>query len=193
MDTTETTTTTAGAGTSPGADSGSSTPPVSTAGDERRLTQDEVNAIVAKEKATWKRQQQEAESSAKAKAAEEAAKQAGEWQKLAETTQAERDRLRGEHESLTSRYTALSEVVEQLIKSQLKDLPEPIRALAPSGDDVAARLAWIVQARKAAGELAPPAPRGTPPGPRGTGGTTQAANGIVNDLLAEKRARYGGL
>jgi HPt (histidine-containing phosphotransfer) domain-containing protein len=101
---------------------------------------------------------------------------------------AERDRLATEHASLGERHTALAAQVEKLVKAQLAELPEQIRELAPSGDDLAARLEWIAKAKKAAAPTSP----GTPSGPRGTG-----AQALVQpnqaDLLAQKRRQIGSL
>jgi hypothetical protein len=101
---------------------------------------------------------------------------------------AERDRIATEHASLGERHTALTTQVEKLIKAQLAELPEHIRELAPSGDDLAMRLEWIAKARKAAAPTTP----GTSPGPRGTGAQVFGAPNPA-DLIAQKRASIGGL
>lgn len=197
-DTTETTTTTAGAGSIPGADSGAGTPAgSSTGGEERRFSQDDVNRFLAEEKRKAEEKQKAAEAQARQKAAEEAAKKAGEWEKLAGQYQAERDARAQEIERLSTAHAALREAAEGMVKDALKELPEEIRALAPGGDDLAARLAWVKQARAAAAKLAPAQPRtpGTPAGPRGTGGQQTPLGGDADELIRQKLAsgRYGGL
>lgn len=184
-------TSTAGAGDTPGAGAGSGTSAATTT-EGRTFTQAELNAILAEEKRKAEDKRKADEARAKAQADEAAAKQAGEWQKLAESVTGERDRISAEHATLTERHAALAAQVEALIRAQLKELPDEIAALAPGGDDLAARLEWVAKARKAAGKVAAASGTGTPPGPRGAGGPgVTPANPA--DLIAQKRARIGGL
>lgn len=189
--TTDTVTTTAGAGDTPGTATGTGTQPGMTAADERKFSQEDVNRLLAEERRKADEKRKAEEARAKAAAAEEAARQAGEWQKLAETVGGERDRIKADHESLSGRYAALAAQVEAMVKAQLKELPEAIRDLDPGGDDLAARLAWVAKARKAAA-VAEPGTRGTPPGPRGTGGQA-AAQTSPQDLIEQKRRQIGAL
>lgn len=184
--------TTDGAG-SPGATTGGATPAPQTA-DGRTFTQDDVDRVVKARLAEEQQRQDKARKVAADKAAEETARKAGEWQALADSATRERDRLSSEHETLTARHTALQEAAEAIVKDALKELPEAIRALAPGGDDLALRLAWIRNARKAAADLgAAPRTPGTPAGPRGTGGATGAQATNQDALLAQKRRQVGGL
>lgn len=190
--TTDAVTTTAGAGITPGTASGGSTSAASTTEGEKRFTQDEVNRLLAEERRKADEKRKADEARAKAQAAEAAAKESGEWKSLAETVTHERDRLSQEHTTLAERHGALAAQVEALIKAQLKELPDEIAALAPGGDDLAARLEWVAKARKAASKVTATATPGTPTGPRGAG-----ANAVTlpnpDDLIAQKRARIGGL
>lgn len=193
-DVTEQATTTAGAGTTPGASEGSGTPPAPTAG-ERVFTQAELNAFLAEERRKADEKRKADEARARAQAAEEAAAKAGEWQTVAEqrkaaaeAAQAERDRLQAERDDLAA-------VVERTIKARLKSLPDELAALAPEGTP-AQRLAWLENAEKAAAKLnAGAAPRtpGTPSGPRGIGGQQTPLGATEADLLAQKRRQIGGL
>jgi uncharacterized coiled-coil protein SlyX len=172
-DITESTTTTAGAGTTPGADTGTGTQPGTTAA-ERTFTQAEVNAFLAEQKRKDEQRAKDAEARARQQEAEKAAAAAGEWQTVAEQRKAAADEAErraadaaGRVEHLEARLAAQAAVVEKLIKAQLAELPEAIRELAPGGDDLTARLEWVAKARKAAATQ--PAATGTPAGPRGTG------------------------
>lgn len=194
-DATEITTSTAGAGTSPGVDSGAGTS-ASTTAEGARFTQEDMNRVAAEERrkaeAAAKAKFEAEAHAARTKAAEEAAKRSGEWERLAGTYQAERDAKAAEHETLSGRHASLVEAVEGLLKDALKELPEEIRALAPGGDDLAARLAWVKQARSAAAKLTSQRPTGTPPGPRGIGGQV-APLGADAAILNDKRRMIGGL
>jgi hypothetical protein len=190
-DVTDTTATTDGAGISPGAASGAGTS-ASTTTEGARFTQDEVNRILAEEKRKHEERTKAAEAAARTKAAEDAAKKSGEWEKLAGQYQAERDGKAAEHETLSGRHTALVEVVESMLRDSLKELPEEIRALAPGGDDLAARLAWVKQARAAAAKLTTQRTPGTPAGPRGIGGQPSPLGGDAA-ILDDKRRMIGGL
>lgn len=183
-------TSTAGAGTTPGAGTGGSTSAAATTEGEKRFTQAEVNAFLAEERRKADEKRKADEARAKAQAAEAAAKESGEWKQLAETVTAERDRLTAEHTTLAERHASLAAVVESLIKDGLKELPEAIRELAPGGDDLAARLEWIRKARKAAGTATPT--HGTPTGPRGAGGQA-VVQPNQNDLIEQKRRQLGAI
>ena len=183
-------TSTAGAGTTPGAGTGGSTSAATTPEGEKRFTQAEVNAFLAEERRKADEKRKADEARAKAQAAEAAAKESGEWKTLAETVTHERDRLSAEHTATTERYAALAGQVEALIKAQLKELPDEIAALAPGGDDLAARLEWVAKARKAASKVATAQTPGTPSGPRGAGAAAVVQPSQA-DLIEQKRRQIG--
>ena len=193
-DTTETTATTDGAGTSPGAGSGAGTQPNASAADAKTLTQADVNAIIAREKTAWRQQQETETARTKAAAAEAAAAQAGEWQSVAEQRKAAADAAEQRATTAQAERDVLAETLEREIKTRAKALPEKMRDLLPTDVPPAQRYAMLVKLEAAVGELAPPASRSTPTGPRGTGGLALAAAGNADAALIEdKRRRIGGL
>lgn len=178
------------AGATGGTQTGSGTQPANDAG--ATLSQEQFNAALAAEKRKWKQEQETAAQRAKQEAEDAAATQRGEFERLAGERAARITALEQEQTTTTERLTAYEAEMERQIKARLKALPEEIRAMAPEGDALA-RYAWLEKAEAAASKLAASRTPGTPSGPRGTGGTQSAAPGNQQDLIAQKRARMGGL
>ena len=101
------------------------------------------------------------------KSKEKAAKERGEWERLANDREQELGTIKPQLQTATERLAALEALLEDEVKDGLKELPEAIRALAPSGDILEQRQ-WLAKAQKAAGD-APLRNPGTPAGPRGAG------------------------
>lgn len=143
---------------------------------------DEVNTAL-KQLQDWKAKQ-EAEAR---KAADKAAADKGEWERLAKEREAERNALASQHETAQARAEALSTAMEAQIKARVRALPEELRDMIPVDADVLTRYELVGKAEIAAAKLAPAQPRqphGTPPGGRlGTGSAPSAP-----DLVARKRA-----
>jgi hypothetical protein len=192
-DVTEATTTTAGAGTDPGAATGAGTQPggTSTAA-ERTFTQDDVNRLLAEEKRKAKAAADAESARQKAAAAEEAAKAAGEWEQVAVQREQRATAAEGERDSLRAERDALAAEIEAEIKPRLRALPETLRDLVPSDASPAARLAAVRKLEAAAATLAAQQTPGTPTGPRGNGATAPTG-ATPEDLKNQKRARIGGL
>lgn len=172
-----------GAGNQPSVQPGSGTQPES---GDRRFSQDELNAFLAREKAKWKsdqeakiaRERQQAEDDAKAKQ--------GEYQTLADQRATRIAELETKSQSTDERLTALSEAMEKQAKAHMKALPEEIKAMAPQGD-VLALYDWLEKAEVAAAKLtAQLRTPGTPAGPKGNGQATATTS--TSDLIAQKRA-----
>lgn len=154
---------------------------------------DEVNRELA-DLRSWRQKREQAEAQAqreRQQAADEAAAQRGEFERLAGERQQRIAALETEHATAAERLTAYETEMERQIKTRLKGLPEEIKAMAPEGDALA-RFGWLEKAEAAAQKLVATRTPGTPSGPRGNGasstGTTNA-----DDLKAQKRARIGGL
>ncbi len=151
-----------------------------------RFTQEELNALLAKErKETERRLKQQAEDDLKVKQ--------GEFQSLAEQKAARVAELEAAKQTTEDRLAAISEAMTRQAEARLKALPAEIKAMAPEGD-VLALYTWLEKAETAAQKLTTQktALAGTNTGPSGTGsGVTGTTNNA--DLIAEKRARIGGL
>ena len=180
------------AGAPGGTPTGAGTQPAPTAG--ATLTQEQVNAILADEKRTWKRQQDEAAAKVKREAEEAAAKQAGEWEKLATTAATERDRVTAEHTTATERLTALTDAMEKQIKARIKALPDELQGLIPDTADVLTRYELIGKAEAAAAKLTgrQAGSYDINAGARSTGSTTK--NDVVTAEIEhmQQSGRYGG-
>ena len=150
---------------------------------ELRFTQADVTRIVKKEL--------DAERTKHKKTSEEiAAKQSGEFEKLANTYKAELDVLTTEHQSLKDTYESLTEKVTALVKSELKGLPETVRELAPS--DAVQLLEWLPKAKKTAETMVGrPAEKGNDRGPKPTGTTPGDEVKSIKESL-RSRGRYTG-
>lgn len=175
----------AGAGNQPSVQQGTGTQP-DTSGD-RRFTQDEINAILAREKKQWRADEDTKIARARQQADDEAKAKQGEFQALADQRATKITELEAKSQGAEERLTAISEAMEKQAKARMKALPEEIRAMAPEGD-VLALYTWLEKAEAAAAKLGTQAPRpnGTPPGPRGTGAASVVSN--TADLIAQKRA-----
>jgi|GEM_PF-6317656 len=196
MSDTETTATTDGAGSIPGAGSGTGTQPATPAAD-RTFTQSELNALLAEDRRKAKQAADAETARAKAAAAEAAAASAGEWQSVAEQRKAAAEAAEARADAVQAERDALALEVEEEIKPRLRALPLELRELMPADGTSAQRLAAVRKLEAAAvklGSMAAAAPqRGSPPGPRGIGGLAAPVSTAQADLIAEKRARYGGL
>lgn len=191
-DVTETTTSTAGAGTTPGADSGSSTPPASPAGDVKTFTQEDVNRLLAEEKRRAKAAADAETARQRQAAAEEAAAKAGEWQTVAQQREERAKAAEQAAEALRAERDALAAELEADLKPRVKALPDELRDLVPADAPYAQRLAMVRKLETAAKKLTAQATPGTPTGPRGIGGQP-APLGAGADLLDQKRRLIGGL
>lgn len=144
---------------------------------------DEVNEQL-KELRTWKEKQ---EAHAR-KQQEDAAKQRGEWEQLANERGQRVTELETTAQTAQERAERYQQVLEAQVKERIKALPEASRKLVPDGDPLD-QLTWL-NALDAAIAAQQPAPlRST----NGGGARVNGGSGSNTDLIAEHRARMGGL
>lgn len=142
---------------------------------------DEVNKKLAKLEADAAKRDQE-----QRQAADAAAAQRGEYEKLATERGSRLAQIETEHTTLNDRYTALTEEMEGQIKARVKALPEKLRDLLTDGD-VLTRYRQLAKLEAAAAELAPrqeqPRSYDINAGARGSGGQTP------DDIMQANRQR----
>jgi hypothetical protein len=133
------------------------------------FTQDDVNRLLAEDRRKHAEKLKSEAEKIRLQTEETARAAAGQHEQLAAERAARITALEAEQATAQERATALTEAMELHIKTRLKALPEPIRALAPTGDALM-RFTWLAQAEEAAQQLAAttPPPTGTPTGPRPT-------------------------
>jgi len=177
--------------TDAGATGGTQTGPTPPAVEAPKFTQEDVNRILAEEKRNFKKAQDDSAAKIRRETEEKAALEKGEFEKLANERGSRLAQVEAEYTTTAERVSAYEAEMERQIKARLKALPEAIRDLDPGGD-MLTRFAWLPKAEALAASFAaaPPAPRQTPPGGRTS--AAPAGNGLA-DIIAEKRARIGGL
>lgn len=85
------------------------------------------------------------------KARDKAAKEGGDFQKLAEKYEGERDQLKTDLDALQARFDALQGAAKDIVKSDFDTIPDPIKALYLGDDsDVVAMLKFVPKAKEAA-------------------------------------------
>jgi hypothetical protein len=153
---------------------------------EAKFTQAEVTRIVKKEI--------DAERTRLKKTSEESAALArGEFEKLATTYKADLDRLTAEHDTLVETHQQLVGQVQDLVKVEMKSLPDMVRDLAPS-EDALALLAWLPKAKKSAESMTnakTPTEKGNDRGPKPTGTNSGDDAKAIKEAL-RSRGRYTG-
>jgi hypothetical protein len=139
---------------------------------------DEVNTELKK-----LREWQQAQERERQAAADKAAAERGEWEKVATERQQRITDLESRLTPATERLSALEGEISKQVQKRVRALPAEIREMQPDGD-VLALLSWVDKAEAAAAKLGTTAPSGTPPGPRGNGMAPRADAG---DLVTQKR------
>jgi hypothetical protein len=139
---------------------------------------DEVNTELKK-----LREWQQAQERERQAAADKAAAERGEWEKVATERQQRITDLESRLTPATERLSALEGEIGKQVQKRVRALPAEIREMQPDGD-VLALLSWVDKAEAAAAKLGTTAPSGTPPGPRGNGMAPRADAG---DLVTQKR------
>jgi chromosome segregation ATPase len=96
----------------------------------------------------------DAKDDAEQKARDKAAKEGGDFQKLADKYEGERDQLKADLDALQTRYDALNASAQTIVKSDFETIPEAIRALYTGpADDVVEMLKFVPKAKEAAKAL----------------------------------------
>lgn len=102
-----------------------------------------VDALLKERLERAERKHKDAADAAARKAADDAAKAQGEWQKLAE-----------QYEPQAKRAEALEKFIAGMVEAETAAVPEKFKALVPAFDDPLAKLDWLRTARSA-GMFAP--------------------------------------
>lgn len=118
---------------------------------ERTFTQAELETILAERLTRAEKKHADALAKREQEAAEKAAKEQGQWQKLAE-----------QYEPKAKQAEDLLALAQETLAAELAGVPEKLRDLIPAGD-VRSQLTWLRKA-KAAGILVMPAAPNTDAG-----------------------------
>jgi hypothetical protein len=123
---------------------------------DKSFSQADVDRMVTERLAEEKRRAEQRTADATKKSKEEALKQAGEWQALAEQRSQELGTLQGAAEQ----RDAYAKALNGIIHDQIADWPDEVKALDPGKDNLEARIAWVKSAKPLADRLrqAPKAP-----------------------------------
>ena len=111
---------------------------------------DEVNTELKK-----LREWQQAQERERQAAADKAAAERGEWEKVATERQQRIADLESRLTPATERLSALEGEIDKQVQKRIRALPAEIREMQPEGD-VLTRLAWVDKAEAAAAKLTPP-------------------------------------
>lgn len=167
---------------------GKDTPPKSEDA-EKKFTQDDLDRIAAKVRQEEKDKAKAAKDKEEKERLAAQAEEQGEFKKLADDRQAELDDLKPKLESATAEIEKYKATVADIVKTELKALPEEVRDMSPGkyDDDKTLTnpldvLAWLPKGKALAEKLnGAPAVKGAKPSPR--------ANGDKPDPKADERAR----
>lgn len=156
---------------------------------DKKFTQADLDRVAAK----TRKEEQEKAKAAKDKEEKERleaqAKEQGEHQKLAEQYEGELKELKPQLETATAEVQKYKSAVSDLVKVELKALPEEVREISPAqyADDKSLTnpldvLAWLPKGKALAEKLnGQSAVKGAKPSPR--------ANGAHGDPEADKKAK----
>ncbi|MCA1596074.1 MAG: hypothetical protein LC772_06585 [Chloroflexi bacterium] len=172
------------AGETGGAGDGSQEKPKENAGgDEKRLSQAEVDAIAARIRDEEKRKYDARLKSAADEADRKKAEEQGEFQKLYET---EKSRA-AELEQKAQKADQYAGRINQVLDGETKDWPAEVRKTDPGPERLDDRLAWVESHRDLAKRLL--AAGQAPNMEHGRQGRTIKATDITDNYLKEKYAR----
>lgn len=144
---------------------------------EKTFTQDELTRIVKKELAAAKAKAEKA-------AAEAEAKEKGEYEALSKQYSTELTALKAEHETLVADHQITMDLLQSILKQSVKDLPEPIRKLAPTNPKDL--VPWLKDAKELAASIEKPEMPNNQRGPKPAGGADALA-ASKNALLASHK------
>lgn len=126
----------------------------------KQFTQDDLDAIAKKVRKEEKDKYDKAKADEKRVADETRAKEAGEFEKLANDRQKQLDDVGPKLESATKELESYKSAVAQLVKAELKTLPEEVRDISPAqyAEDKSLTnpldvLAWIPKGKALAAKL----------------------------------------
>jgi hypothetical protein len=166
-----------------GTDAGAGTQTAKTEDAPKSFTQDELNNIISKRLADQKAKFDNDKAEEERKRQESADKEAGKHQQLAVKFEKERDDAVATAKATQEKLDALSESLTAIVDTELKALPEEVRATAPKS--LEDRLEWLPSARKLAEKLTGEPKPGNSRGPKPAGETPQD---VVQSIYERKRA-----
>lgn len=145
--------------------------------DTPKFTQKDQERLVAKIRREEKEKYERAQAEAKRLADEAKAKEAGEHQKLAEQYEGQLKELKPQLESATAEVERYKVTVADILKAELKALPEEVREVSPAiyAEDKSLTnpldvLAWLPKGKALAEKLnGQSAVKGAKPSPRANG------------------------
>lgn len=143
---------------------------------DKQFSQADVDRIVGERLAEEQRRNEKRSADASKKTKDDALKQAGEWQALAEQRGAELAGLQGVAEQRDAYAGALNAVIE----AQIADWPKEVKALDPGKDKLTERIAWVQSAKALAERLQ----QTTPKAPNTEGG---AGNRKPADVAGDRQ------
>lgn len=164
-------------GQAPAPASGDTTPaaaPASTAQSDKLFTQADLDRAIQQRLAEEKTREEKRTADASKKGKEEALKQAGEWQALAEQRGQELAALQGAAEQRDAYAGALNAVIE----AQIADWPKEVKALDPGKNKLTERIAWVQSAKALAERLQQTTPKA--PNTEGGAGNRKPADVPAN-------------
>ena len=156
---------------------------------DKKFTQADLDRIAAKTRDEEKQKAKAAKDKEEKERLEAEAKEKGEHQKLAEQYESELKELKPRLETTTAEVEKYKAAVADMVKSELKALPEEVRDISPAqyADDKSLTnpldvLAWLPKGKALAEKLnGQSAVKGAKPSPR--------ANGAHGDPKTEERAK----
>lgn len=155
---------------------------------EKKFTQDDLNALAAKVRKEEKDKAQAAKDKEEKERLEAEAKEQGKFEKLANDREVELSDLKPKLESATAEVERYKSTVADIVKAELKALPEEVRDMSPGKYDDNKSLtnpldvlAWLPKGKALAEKLnGQSAVKGAKPSPR--------ANGAHGDPNTDKQA-----
>lgn len=151
---------------------------------DKTFSQADVDRLVGERLAEEKRRAEQRNAEATKKTKEEALKQAGEWQALAEQRSQELGTLQGAAEQ----RDAYAKALNGMMNDQIADWPDEVKALDPGKDQLEARIAWVKSAKPLADRL-----KQTPSAPNteaGAGNRRPPEREAGGDQGAQKSYRF---
>lgn len=122
---------------------------------DKQFSQADVDRIVGERLAEQQRRDEKRTADASKKSKDEALRQSGEWQALAEQRGQELAVLQSAAEQRDAYAGALNAVIE----AQIADWPKEVKALDPGKDKLTERIAWVQSAKALAERLQQAAPK----------------------------------
>lgn len=156
---------------------------------DKKFTQADLDRIAAKTREEEKAKAKAAKDKEEKERLEAEAKEQGKFEKLANDREAELNELKPKLEAVTAEVEQYKSTVADMVRAELKDLPEEVRDMSPAklAEDKSITnpldvLAWLPKGKAVAEKLnGQTAVKGAKPSPR--------ANGAHGDPKADEKAR----